>query len=157
MPWQRNALPRRGIDQIQNSGDSRLYLRINDDRPGNGNGAFTANIQVYRNVQPPTPTPTPTNTAPTIVPIAPAPGSKIKNGTPLISATVRDAETDLDGSNIKLFVDGSERTASYDKASDKLTCKSDKLAYGRHTVKVEATDASALKGENTWRFKVVKH
>src|SRR5215203_2464212 len=37
-----------GIDQIQKSGDSRLYLRINDDRPGNGNGAFTVDIKVYR-------------------------------------------------------------------------------------------------------------
>jgi hypothetical protein len=95
-------------------------------------------------------------TPPTIVPIAPAPGSQIKNGAPLISATIRDDKTDLDGSNIKLFVDGSEKTASYDKANDKLTCKSAKLARGQHTVKIEATDASGLKGQNTWNFKVVR-
>jgi len=152
-----------GIDQIQNSGDSRLYLRINDDRPGNGNGAFTANIQVYRDVQTPSPTPTPTptpqpnNAPPTIDPVKPAPGSKIHNRSPLIAAKVSDAETDLAQSNIMLFVDGKPITNfSYDAATDRLSYRSGKLAYGRHTVKVEATDASAHKGENTWTFKVVK-
>ena len=93
---------------------------------------------------------------PMIVPIAPAPSSSTHNRTPLISATVRDAETDLDGTAIKLFVDGIERTASYDKASDKLTYQSAKLAPGQHTVRIEATDASGLKGQNTWKFKVVR-
>jgi len=96
------------------------------------------------------------NNPPTIVPIAPAPSSSTQNRTPLISATVRDAETDLDGTAIKLFVDGIERTASYDKASDKLTYQSAKLAPGQHTVRIEATDASGLKGQNTWKFKVVR-
>ena len=42
-----------GIDQVNNAGTSRLSLRINDDLPGNGNGSFTAHIQVFRNVTPP--------------------------------------------------------------------------------------------------------
>jgi hypothetical protein len=38
----------RRLDQTPNSG--RLYLRINDDVPGNGNGAFQAQVAVYRDV-----------------------------------------------------------------------------------------------------------
>jgi hypothetical protein len=44
-----------GIDRIHNSGDSRLYLRINDDAPGNGSGEFTAHVQVFRSDTPPAP------------------------------------------------------------------------------------------------------
>jgi hypothetical protein len=190
-----------GIERIQNGGDSKLYLRINDDTPGNGSGSFTANIQVYRDessppsgephqcsdtkdndgdgkidfgtganndpgcesaiddTESPDPStgPIPGNTAPTIDPLKPAPGSKIHNSSPLIAAKVSDAETDLAQSNIKLFVDGKPVTNfSYDAATDRLSYRSGKLTYGGHTVKVEATDASALKGENTWTFKVVK-
>lgn len=32
----------------QGAPPSRLYLRINDDAPANGSGAFVANIQVWR-------------------------------------------------------------------------------------------------------------
>jgi hypothetical protein len=28
--------------------NGRLYLRVNDDKPGNGSGAFTVKIQVWR-------------------------------------------------------------------------------------------------------------
>jgi hypothetical protein len=93
---------------------------------------------------------------PMIAPIAPAPSSSTHNRTPLISATVKDDTTDLDGTTIKLFVDGIEKTASYDRASDKLSYQSSNLARGPHTVRIEATDASGLKGENTWNFKVVR-
>lgn len=37
-----------GIERVYTGRDSRLFLRINDDAPGNGNGAFTAHIEVYR-------------------------------------------------------------------------------------------------------------
>ena len=64
----------------------------------------------------------PTNNAPPeMLDLRPTPGSSTQNGAPLISATVRDDQTDLDGSNIKLFVDGNAETFSYDKANDKLT------------------------------------
>jgi len=36
----------RRIDQTPDQGE--LYLRINDDVPGNGNGAFQCMVQVYR-------------------------------------------------------------------------------------------------------------
>jgi hypothetical protein len=99
---------------------------------------------------------TPPNTPPEILDLSPTPGSSTQNRTPIIRAAVRDAETDLDGTTIKLFLDGSERTASYNRASDKLTYQSSNLARGQHMVRIEATDASGLKGENTWKFKVVR-
>jgi hypothetical protein len=53
-------------------------------------------------------------------------------------------------------VDGtSMRNFSYDAATDRLSYQSGRLPYGRHTVTVEAPDASGLKGENTWSFKVL--
>jgi hypothetical protein len=36
------------LDQTPNQGN--LFLRINDDTPGNGNGAFTCSVQVYRDM-----------------------------------------------------------------------------------------------------------
>ena len=38
----------RRLDQTPDQGT--LYLRINDDQPGNGSGAFQCVVQVYRNV-----------------------------------------------------------------------------------------------------------
>lgn len=37
-----------GFDRYYRGRNSRLFLRINDDAPGNGSGAFFCNIQVYR-------------------------------------------------------------------------------------------------------------
>lgn len=37
-----------GFDRIYFGRNSRLFLRINDDSPGNGNGSFFCQIQVYR-------------------------------------------------------------------------------------------------------------
>jgi hypothetical protein len=99
--------------------------------------------------------PTP-NTAPTIVPLTPPPGAKIKDRTPFISATVRDAETDLDGTNVTFFVDGAKRTASYNTSSDTLTHQSVQLARGQHTVRVEATDEKGLTTVKDWSFIVKK-
>lgn len=101
--------------------------------------------------------PTPTNTAPEIdSPVTPAPGSRTRDRTPLISAFVRDAETDLNKGNITLEVDGvSKPFFSYDAATDKLTYQSGRLSYGRHTVTVAATDGQ-LDADENWSFKVIK-
>jgi hypothetical protein len=98
-----------------------------------------------------------TNTAPEIVsPVKPAPGSVIRDRTPLISAVVRDAETDLTQGHITLAVDGVPKPFfSYDAATDKLTYQSGRLSYGRHTVTVKATDGQ-LNDEEIWSFKVIK-
>jgi hypothetical protein len=117
-------------------------------------GAFSRLCQ-YRGTA--DPNPGPTNTALKIDPLKPAPRSKIHNRSPLIAAKVSDAETDLAQSNIKLFVDGKPITNfSYDAATDRLSHRSGKLAYGGHTVKMKATDASGLEGKKTWMFKVVR-
>jgi hypothetical protein len=53
-------------------------------------------------------------------------------------------------------VDGNSMTNfSYEAATDRLSYQSGRFDYGRHTVKVAAPDASGLKGENTWSFKVL--
>lgn len=143
---------------------AQLFLAINDrvNQYGDNTGGFNVTIDVYRAVKTPTPTttskptPTPTNTDPTIDSMKPASGSKIRNLAPLISATVQDAETDLSASNIKLFVDESPRTASYDQASNKLTYKSANLARGRHTVRIEATDEKGQQTIKDWSFSIVK-
>jgi hypothetical protein len=102
------------------------------------------------------PNPGPTNTVLKIDLIKPVTGSKIHNGSLLIAAKVSDAETDLAWSNIKLFVDGKPITNfSYEAATDRLSYRSGRRAYGRHTVKVKAIDAAGLEGKKNWRFKVV--
>jgi hypothetical protein len=40
-----------GLERVWNGpGAERLFLRTNDDTPGNGSGAFTCNVQVFRRV-----------------------------------------------------------------------------------------------------------
>jgi hypothetical protein len=96
------------------------------------------------------------NTAPEIDPIGPTPGSESRDRSPLIAGKVSDAQTEVAKSNIKLLVDGYLTTNfSYDAATDRLSYQIGRLPFGRHTVKVEAPDASGLKGENTWSFKVL--
>ena len=94
------------------------------------------------------------NTAPVIGPPF-KPVGRITDRTPLISTTVRDAQTELTQSNITLKLDGSSKPFSYDAATDRLTYQSGRLAYGGHTVAVVATDG-ALTSSKSWSFKVVK-
>ncbi|MGB3634380.1 MAG: hypothetical protein WA982_10095, partial [Rubrobacteraceae bacterium] len=77
---------------------------------------------------------------PTITSLRPATGSAIRDRTPTIRATVRDDRANLAGGDIKLYVDERRRTISYSRATDKLTYTSGRLAYGRHTVRIVATD-----------------
>jgi hypothetical protein len=102
------------------------------------------------------PNPSNPNTAPKITDLRPARGSTISNRRPLVRALVRDTETNLKQGNLKLFVDGKTRTFSYKAATDRLRHTSNKLSLGRHTVRIEATDAAGLKGKKTWKFKVVR-
>ncbi len=95
------------------------------------------------------------NTKPTITNVRPAPGTEIRDRTPLIAATVRDAQTDLAKTNIKLFVDGNRKTTfSYDRSTDRLSYTSEQLSFGSHTVKVVATDG-VLSTTRSWFFMVV--
>ena len=106
---------------------------------------------------PKAPPPPPGNTAPTITNFRPAPNSKIQNRSPLISATVKDAEDNLTETDIKLFVNGNPIAAadfSYDPATDKLSYQSKQLSRGGHTVRIVATDTKGSSTQETWGFRV---
>jgi len=96
------------------------------------------------------------NTPPKIISPKPAPGSAIRDRTPVISAVVRDAETELIQSNITLKVDGSIKSFAYDAVRDKLIRQSSKLAFGKHTVNIKATDGQGETTTRIWTFKVVR-
>ena len=96
------------------------------------------------------------NTRPTVSAPRPAPGSKVRDTTPLLSAAVTDNETDLQTSDVELYVDGRSKAFSYSQATDKLTHKSAKLKPGSHTVKVVAKDDGGLTTKKSWNFKVVR-
>ncbi len=93
---------------------------------------------------------------PTITSLRPAAGSVIRDRTPTIRATVRDDRANLAKRDIKLYMDGQRKTTfSYNRATDRLACTSGKLTYGRHTVRILATDG---RNEMTrsWVFRVVR-
>jgi hypothetical protein len=88
----------------------------------------------------------------------PTNGSTTTIRKPPISATVRDATTELTKSRIQLVVDGRAiSTFTYDGAKDKLSyVPSGDLSYGKHTVKIVATDAKGLSATKAWSFSVVR-
>ena len=121
--------------------DQRGVARPQD---GDSNGSVICDIGAFE------------RDAPTITNLKPAPGSETRDLTPLIAATVRDEQTNLAKTNIKLFVDEDRNsTFSYDRSTDRLSYTSGQLSFGRHTVKIVATD-----GVNTtirsWSFRVVR-
>jgi hypothetical protein len=87
--------------------------------------------------------------------VKPAPGSAIRDCTPLIAATVSDAETELAQSNTRLFVDGRAKAFSHNADTNRLSRLSNRLAYGRHTVKIEATDGE-LEASKSRSFRIVR-
>ncbi len=134
---------------VHTGGPSRLFLRINDFQMSDNSGSYTANIQVFRDVAPP-------NTAPTVSSLRPVPSSRIHDRTPLIRATVSDAETNLGSSNISLQVDGQPKSFSYDPSTDRLTRLSNRLSYGRHLAQIVVNDGDGLSTTRTWGFKIVR-
>lgn len=100
--------------------------------------------------------------APTITDLSPANGSQTTNRRPRISATVRDTETNLQKSDVKLFVDGVEKNSNqfaYNSATDELSRVFEDgidpdFAYGLHTVRIEATDAGGRTAQRSWSFRV---
>ncbi len=96
------------------------------------------------------------NTAPTITQMLPAPGSKTRDRTPLFTATVGDAQTDLTGGNVRLSIDGRTAESFYDTNTDRLSFTARRLSYGYHKAKVTASDAQGVSATKTWRFRVVR-
>ena len=99
------------------------------------------------------------NTRPTITNVRPAPGSRTRDNTPVISATVRDAQTELGEDDVSLFVDdkqiGRDRFV-YDPDTDRLRYRSSKLSRGVHRVKFTATDDQGLTASKISSFRVVR-
>lgn len=95
------------------------------------------------------------NTAPTVSAMRPT--GSTRDRTPLIAATVTDAETDLAESDLTLSVDGrSVGTFSYNADTDRLTHTSRRLSYGLHSVRITAMDSPGSSVTRTWRFEVVR-
>jgi uncharacterized protein len=85
------------------------------------------------------------------------PTGRTHDRTPAISATVRDAEGKLVKSYIKLYLDGKKiGRFSYDQGTGKLRYAAGKLGFGKHNVKVVATDIGHNTATKTWSFKVVR-
>ena len=98
------------------------------------------------------------NTAPTVKPLSPKPGSSTEDRTPTIRAIVRDAQTDLASSNLRLFLDGEPiKNFSYDQDTDRLrfTLRED-LTFRGHAVSIVARDDVRLVGRKSWSFSVVR-
>ncbi len=85
-----------------------------------------------------------------------SPTGKIKSRSLIIGATVRDMETNLASANIKLFVDGKPKAFAYNAANDRLSLQLRNLRFGKHTVRVVATDAQDKSTSATWSFKVAR-
>jgi subtilisin family serine protease len=94
---------------------------------------------------------------PTVASVRPTSGSRTRDRTPAIAATVSDDRTELAKGSIRLYVDGAEKTNfSYDPANDRLTYTSGRLSYASHTVRIAATDAAGNATTKSWSFRVVR-
>jgi subtilisin family serine protease len=97
----------------------------------------------------------PDNTDPGVTNVKPVPGSKTRDRTPATTATVQDNRSELMKSDIRLFVDGKEKTTfSYDQVWDRLSYTSPRLSYARHTIKIVADDDAGNTAIQSWRFTV---
>ena len=94
---------------------------------------------------------------PTITPLRPDPGSRVKDRTPTIEAKISDKDRELGKGDIKLRIDGNKvRDFTYYKGRNLLRHISDKnLSYGKHTVKVIAGPPSD-RSTRSWSFRVVR-
>jgi TolB protein len=101
--------------------------------------------------------PPPDTTKPVISRMSPKNASTITDTTPTIRATVRDDRTNLQKASIRLYVNGvliSPRKWSYSPTTNILVYNSPKLAKGKKTVKVVATDAARNVGTHSWYFRI---
>ena len=97
------------------------------------------------------------NTAPVVSAMTPGANAVVRDPTPLIGARITDKETNLQKSNVRLFVDGRPKTAfRYSPTTDRLSYASPALKPGRHAVKVVATDAAGKATTKAWNFTLKK-
>ncbi|MBA4116278.1 MAG: S8 family serine peptidase, partial [Rubrobacter sp.] len=94
---------------------------------------------------------------PAVASVRPSSGSRTRDRTPAIAATVSDDRTELAKGSIQLYVDEAEKmNFSYDPANDRLTYTSARLSYASHTVRIVATDAAGNATTKSWSFRVVR-
>ena len=71
--------------------------------------------------------------------------------------TVRDTQTNLQKTNLRLYFDGVRITTfTYDAGADVLRYTPTTRSYGTHSVRVVATDAAGNVGSKQWCFKIVR-
>ena len=111
-------------------------------------GRLNANASVTQQVAPDA-------TRPSITAVRPVPGSKTRDRTPKIGAAVRDDGIELTKGDIRLSLDGKNRTKfTYNEGTDRLSYTAPRLSYSKHTVKIVATDDAGNVGTKSWRFTV---
>jgi subtilisin family serine protease len=111
-------------------------------------GRLNANASLVQRVAPDT-------TRSVITSLRPVPGSRTRDRTPSIGATVRDERSELAKGNIRLYLDGRAKGAfSYNTVQDRLSYTSSRLSYKRHTVRIVATDAAGNAAVASWKFTV---
>jgi hypothetical protein len=94
---------------------------------------------------------------PTVSGMSPKNASVTTDVTPTIKATVRDNLTNLQKANVKLYVNGvfiSPTKYSYSAATDVLVYNSPKVAKGKKTVRIVATDAAKNIRSTSWYFTI---
>ncbi len=94
---------------------------------------------------------------PSITLISPFPNTRVKDRTPIVRATVRDARTDLTAANIRLYLDGRRKAFIYYRTVDRLKYTPQRnLAVGRHIVRVVARNASGGVTLRRWGFRIIQ-
>ena len=95
------------------------------------------------------------STRPIISAMKPKPGSKTRDRTPAIGATISDDRTELTDANIELYLDAKMRaTFTYNEDTDRLNYNAPRLSYSKHTVKIVAKDGPDNSSVKTWSFTV---
>lgn len=128
--------------RILGSVDTKTSLQGKVATNGRLNAAGALGQSAVQEAPAPTPAPAADTTRPTVTSVKPRSGSKTRDRTPAIAATVRDDRTNLAKSNIRLYVDGRLKAFKYNTGTDRLTTTSGKLSFGRHKVKIVARDAA---------------
>ncbi len=89
--------------------------------------------------------------------MSPRKASVTTDVTPTIRAIVRDNLTNLQKANMKLYVNGaliSPTKWSYNASTDALVYNSPRVAKGKKTVRVVATDAAKNVRSASWYFTI---
>ena len=95
------------------------------------------------------------STVPLVTPVSPKPGATTGDRTPTIRAKVTDQPYEISRENIKLYVSGKLiPTASTRYSEGTLSHTPRRLATGRETVKVVATDQAGNTAQRAWAFRI---